>query len=496
MPQTTTGRKAPSDPSAYAALCLGFGCFFAVCPFSALGTNSMRYAGMGWQEIMLCRVAFLVSAAACFAVRRNKGARWYLPAPLRTENPRLPIAEVILGIVTVMAGFAILALRPEPISPETLALVAGCLVGLAFAVFGGQWFKAFFAVRRLKGRTACMVGFACSFLATVLITWLANLMGMDEINLLISVAILMAASGGLLIVVARMTRPTHSQPSDGPRDFMPSTYARTLLLGTGASWALTYNVTIELGYGTGPDQFVRWALTLVFCGILLVLTMVFVRKVDIGEVRFGLMLRWVVTAIGCLWAFMPALAEAAPIVAGVLHIMVFWLQLTVFLVFVMEVCLEGSLPFHQVLARYFVIFSTAACAGSLVFWLLKTGVTDTHVMWSLLGGLGAACSLLIIPFLPSRGSNANVFTLERFPEDKDAEERNARARRCIAEEHGFTARETEVFELLMHGLTRDEVADRLEISPWTVKNHIRAVFAKTGTHSTKELMALVYDGDE
>ena len=45
------------------------------------------------------------------------------------------------------------------------------------------------------------------------------------------------------------------------------------------------------------------------------------------------------------------------------------------------------------------------------------------------------------------------------------------------------------------GMTRDEVAAELQISPWTVKNHIRAVFAKTGTHSTKELMALVYGGE-
>ena len=137
----------------------------------------------------------------------------------------------------------------------------------------------------------------------------------------------------------------------------------------------------------------------------------------------------------------------------------------------------------------------AACIGSLAFWLLKVVVSDHGLVYSLLGGVGAACSLLVIPFLPSRGSSANVFTMARLPEDEDAEARNERARRSVAEEYGFTVRETEVFELLMRGMTREEVAAELEISPWTVKHHIRAVFAKTGAHSTKELMALVYDGE-
>ena len=85
--------------------------------------------------------------------------------------------------------------------------------------------------------------------------------------------------------------------------------------------------------------------------------------------------------------------------------------------------------------------------------------------------------------------------MAHLPEDEGSRERNERARRNVAEECGFTTRETQVFELLMRGMTRDEVAAELQISPWTVKNHIRAVFAKTGTHSTKELMALVYGGE-
>lgn len=478
----------------YAVLCLGFGCFFAVCPFSALGTAAMLRAAMGWQEILVARVAFLVFSAVFFAVRSAQGLGWCVPRRLRSQMGS-PVPEALLGALSAAAGFALLAFGRPLLSAGALAVASGCLLGFAMATLGGGWFGAFFALRRERGRTACVVAFSCSFLATVLLTWASNLLGVGQGAALAAVFALLAASWCLYALAVRRGGLLPGPGGARPSGFAPSTYARTLLLSFGASWACAYNITIELGYGTGPDQFARWALTLLTCGALLVLTVAFVRKVDIGEVRFGLMLRWVVTAVGCLWAFMPALVALAPILAGALFIMVFWVQLTVFFVFAMEVCLESDLPFYQVLARYFGIFVLAACAGSLVFWLLKVAVPQEGLAYSLLGGFGAACSLLVIPFLPSRGSSANVFTLAHLPEDEGSQERNERARRNVAEECGFTARETQVFELLMRGMTRDEVAAELQISPWTVKNHIRAVFAKTGAHSTKELMALVYGGE-
>lgn len=486
-------------PVDYIALCLGFGCFFAVCPFSALGTAAMLRDAMGWQEILVARVAFLAFSAVFFAVRSAKGPSWCLPGRLRSRRLESgPVgAEALLGTLGAAAGFVLLTFGYPLLSGGALAVASGCLLGFAMATLGGGWFEAFFAVRRERGRTACVVAFTCPFLSTVFLTWVANLLGAGEKTSLIAVLVLLAASWGLYELATRRHRqgPAPEACAAQTPEFVPSTYARALLLGFGASWACAYNITIELGYGTGPDQFVRWATTLLTCGALLVLTVAFVRKVDIGEVRFGLMLRWVVTAIGCLWAFMPALVAQAPILAGALFIMVFWAQLTVFFVFAMEVCLESALPFYQVLARYFGTFVLAACAGSLVFWLLKVAVPQESLGYSLLGGFGAACSLLVIPFLPSRGSSANVFTMAHLPEDEGSEERNERARRSVAEEYGFTTRETEVFELLMRGMTREEVAVELEISPWTVKNHIRSVFAKTGAHSTKELMALLYGGE-
>ena len=71
-----------------------------------------------------------------------------------------------------------------------------------------------------------------------------------------------------------------------------------------------------------------------------------------------------------------------------------------------------------------------------------------------------------------------------------AESPEARAmRRCgeLAEEYGLTSRELEVLQQLATGMTKDQIAEALCISPTTAKTHIRNIYAKLGVHSQREL---------
>jgi DNA-binding CsgD family transcriptional regulator len=56
--------------------------------------------------------------------------------------------------------------------------------------------------------------------------------------------------------------------------------------------------------------------------------------------------------------------------------------------------------------------------------------------------------------------------------------------------HGLSSRELEVAQLLMVGLATDEIAKRLHISRHTLRDHIKAIFAKVGATSRSELMSL------
>lgn len=58
--------------------------------------------------------------------------------------------------------------------------------------------------------------------------------------------------------------------------------------------------------------------------------------------------------------------------------------------------------------------------------------------------------------------------------------------------YGLTPREREVVGELSSGRTTGEVATRLFISEHTVRDHVKSIFAKTGTGSRGELMSVLY----
>ncbi len=52
----------------------------------------------------------------------------------------------------------------------------------------------------------------------------------------------------------------------------------------------------------------------------------------------------------------------------------------------------------------------------------------------------------------------------------------------------LTVRETEILPLLLDGASNDEIGERLCISPHTVKNHVTAIFRKTGAENRFDLL--------
>jgi DNA-binding CsgD family transcriptional regulator len=61
-------------------------------------------------------------------------------------------------------------------------------------------------------------------------------------------------------------------------------------------------------------------------------------------------------------------------------------------------------------------------------------------------------------------------------------------RSLYARSHGLSPRETELIELVAEGADTRSIAARLFVSEHTVQDHLKSIFAKTGTHSRRTLL--------
>jgi DNA-binding CsgD family transcriptional regulator len=61
--------------------------------------------------------------------------------------------------------------------------------------------------------------------------------------------------------------------------------------------------------------------------------------------------------------------------------------------------------------------------------------------------------------------------------------------------YGLTRREQEVTQLVLHGATTTQAAQRLELSPYTVNDHLKSIFEKTGARTRGELSATLFFGE-
>jgi DNA-binding CsgD family transcriptional regulator len=70
--------------------------------------------------------------------------------------------------------------------------------------------------------------------------------------------------------------------------------------------------------------------------------------------------------------------------------------------------------------------------------------------------------------------------------------RSAEVAPLIVDAYGLTARERQVLQLITRGLSTNEVAATLWVTPYTVQDHLKSIFEKTGARSRRELVGRLF----
>lgn len=467
-------------------LCAGYALYSSAAYGGALDTALMAALGLDEAAMLLAHTLLMAgSGVGCMTARAL--------AAHGVDLLRMPVCAACYGAVGACLVVAFL-LASAPAAVCLLSL----MMGLATAVPLLLWFEAFLVAYRSWGPSACLALIAVATLAGRFLGAFSGVV-VRSVALALGAAVACTAIAGICQGVFLRRNPAGGgRFEEGSAGLPPagtyrlSVYMVTLVACFGVTAGLASSAA-QLGMSAVPGLGAGWggAAAAVACGAVAAYAGLGARG---RGPHFGQFIRLSLVFSGVAFAFAPLLSlqalpllvllcQAAGIVAGI--------AMTLLSI---EISYERRLRIVDVMSLNYIVYVVFTCVAMEVPALFAD-FADNTVAWSVVSAIAVTATVAVIPVLPSSTSTAATFTYKELPENESYEARTARRRGDVAVKYGLSARETEVFELLVQGLTRGQIAERLSLSSWTVKEYIAGVYAKVGVHSAKELMILVAGGE-
>lgn len=135
--------------------------------------------------------------------------------------------------------------------------------------------------------------------------------------------------------------------------------------------------------------------------------------------------------------------------------------------------------------------------GNLIGRTLAGLATGSEVYFILCLSLASVCAIASLAIFPAPFMHRLLLPIEEGLDEMmrvegiDLRGRWMAAAERVSRNSGLSAREEEVFMLIAKGKSTQQVADKLYISPYTVKAHLRSIYSKVGVNSRDALGDLV-----
>lgn len=478
MPKTQEAEGAEARLSWHdiVALCAGFGLFQAYYPVGTVGTVCATSLAQSQVVLAIARgfffaamvVLMIVLAATNRSVQNLRLVRGFSNAGLLLSFPFM----YSLGAMGI---------------PDVGIVAGSILLGASSALPFLNIFKALASIRRNRGQSFCLILLACCSLVSVAVMPLGTIVASGGIP----AALTMECLAGLFLIgsVAIHRRPAQQNT----RQNTSVTYhlSRTVVTTTsclGFVWAMSFSVAASCGFGEGRLNDGTWGIVLagIIANIAMIVLATRAREELFG--RFGLLLRVVICAIGTMWGFVPLFSEAHPMFVCFASAASYLLVNTIMILLILELAEQFCIDVQAVAARNFIPFIIAACMATIVFGAFSSpAFPDAPVIPT--ASICIAVLFMSVPFLPSLMSHATDIAQGKLPENEDLNSRISTRKAALIASCQLSAREAQIMDMLIDGLTREEIARELSLSPHTVKNHMTSLYKKTGTHSSRELIA-------
>lgn len=478
MPKTQEAEGAEARPSWHdiVALCASFGLFQAFCPVGTVGTACATSLAQSQGVLAIARGFFFAAMVVLMIV---------LTATNRSvQNLRLVRGFSNAGL---LLSFPFMYSLSAMGIPDIGIVTGSILLGASSAFPFLNIFKALASIRRNHGQSFCLILLACCSLVSSAVIPLGTIVT----NGRMPTALTMECLTGLFLIgsAAIHRRPVQQNARQNPSvTYRPSRTVVAITSCLGFVWAMSFSAAASCGFGEGRFNGGAWGI--VMAGIIANIAMIVLATRAREELfgRFGLLLRVVICAIGTMWGFVPLFCETHPMFVCFASAASYLLVNTIMILLILELAEQFCIDVQAVAARNFVPFIIAACIATIVFGIFSSpAFPNTPVMPTASACIAAL--FMSVPFLPSLMSHATDFAQEELPENEGLNSRISARKTALIASCQLSAREAQIMDMLVDGLTREKIARELSLSPHTVKNHVTSLYKKTGTHSSRELIA-------